>query len=88
MRGELDGRNITTCFAFHALIREALRFPAWYGGNLDALYDCLTDLPAGSELVISHFDELEAHLGPAYTSRIRRVLDDAAGEGRFSWRRT
>ena len=28
----------------HASIAEALDFPAWYGGNLDALMDCLTDL--------------------------------------------
>lgn len=27
-----------------ALIGEAMGFPEWYGGNLDALYDCLTDL--------------------------------------------
>lgn len=26
-------------------IGRALDFPAWYGANLDALYDCLTDLP-------------------------------------------
>ena len=25
-------------------IGRALGFPAWYGANLDALYDCLTDL--------------------------------------------
>lgn len=26
-------------------IGRALDFPTWYGANLDALYDCLTDLP-------------------------------------------
>lgn len=26
-------------------IGQAFAFPAWYGANLDALYDCLTDLP-------------------------------------------
>lgn len=26
-------------------VGQVLRFPGWYGGNLDALYDCLTDLP-------------------------------------------
>jgi RNAse (barnase) inhibitor barstar len=26
-------------------IGRAFEFPAWYGANLDALYDCLTDLP-------------------------------------------
>ena len=28
----------------HARIAEALDFPDWYGHNLDALMDCLTDL--------------------------------------------
>lgn len=28
----------------HARIAEALCFPDWYGHNLDALMDCLTDL--------------------------------------------
>ncbi len=27
------------------VIGRALQFPGWYGANLDALYDCLTDLP-------------------------------------------
>jgi RNAse (barnase) inhibitor barstar len=26
-------------------IGRAFAFPEWYGGNLDALFDCLTDLP-------------------------------------------
>jgi RNAse (barnase) inhibitor barstar len=29
-------------------IAQALSFPAWFGANLDALYDCLTDLPDSS----------------------------------------
>jgi RNAse (barnase) inhibitor barstar len=36
-------------------IGAALRFPAWYGRNLDALYDCLADLswlPAGEHVLI------------------------------------
>lgn len=30
----------------HARIADALDFPHWYGHNLDALMDCLTDLDA------------------------------------------
>lgn len=29
-----------------------LRFPDWYGANLDALYDCLTDLDADKGLAL------------------------------------
>lgn len=30
-------------------IGRAFAFPDWYGANLDALYDCLTDLPGRGE---------------------------------------
>lgn len=30
-------------------IGRAFAFPDWYGANLDALYDCLTDLPDRGE---------------------------------------
>ena len=36
-------------------IADALSFPAWSGRNLDALYDCLTDLswlPAGEHVLV------------------------------------
>ena len=37
---------------------RAFAFPAWYGANLDALYDCLTDLAepgaAGVLVVLDH----------------------------------
>lgn len=30
-------------------VGHAFAFPEWYGANLDALYDCLTDLPERGE---------------------------------------
>ncbi|WP_367131285.1 barstar family protein [Saccharothrix sp. HUAS TT1] len=38
-----------------AAIADALSFPDWFGHNLDALYDCLTDLswlPAGEHVLV------------------------------------
>ena len=82
----LDGAAVEDCEDLHTRLARGLGFPDWYGRNLDALYDCLTDLPAGTELVIRHFDGLESALGGRYAGLIRRVLNDAAAEGNFSWR--
>ena len=85
MKAELNGQEILCCGAFHARIARLLDFPDYYGKNLDALYDCLTDLPEGTELVIRHFDGLEASLGSRYASLIRCVLNDAAANSHFVW---
>ena len=29
---------------FHRVFAQKLRLPSWYGENLDALFDCLTEL--------------------------------------------
>ena len=40
----IDCGGIATKRELHEQIAEALSFPDWYGHNLDALMDCLTDL--------------------------------------------
>ncbi|MBO2517594.1 MAG: hypothetical protein CW338_10070, partial [Clostridiales bacterium] len=35
----------------HAALKDALHFPDWYGKNLDALHDMLTEM-SGIELVL------------------------------------
>ena len=65
--------------ALHRHIAEALDFPSWYGGNLDALHDCLTDMREDVAVRIPSVDALEEVLGP-YTRRLMRVLVDASSE--------
>ncbi|MDL2206906.1 barstar family protein [Eubacteriales bacterium OttesenSCG-928-N13] len=36
----------------HAHLKRALDFPDYYGANLDALYDCLTDIVMPMRVVI------------------------------------
>ena len=40
----IDLRTARTKKAVHEIIKEQMHFPEYYGGNLDALYDCLTDI--------------------------------------------
>lgn len=45
---ELDGECIKKYS--HEYLKEKLRFPDYYGKNLDALYDCLTDIGVETEI--------------------------------------
>jgi RNAse (barnase) inhibitor barstar len=62
-------------------IGAALNFPAWYGRNLDALYDCLVDLswlPDGEHVLVwAGHPQLKAADPEGYRA-VLAVLDDAA----------
>lgn len=49
--GYLDGVHIETVAEFHTAIADALVLPPYYGRNLDALADCLTDCD-GSQILL------------------------------------
>ena len=40
----IDGEKVSDMKQLHEHIAAQLHFPRHYGKNLDALYDCLTDL--------------------------------------------
>ncbi len=50
---QLDGELIKK--DGHDYLAEALNFPDYYGKNLDALYDCLTEIDCEIELINSEF---------------------------------
>ncbi len=43
----LDAARITDWDSFHAVSAEAFGFPDFYGRNMDAWIDCLTDFDGG-----------------------------------------
>lgn len=71
----IDCSIITSREDLHRVLAEALRFPSWYGKNLDALYDALSAVTATVHLL--HWDLAEATLGN-YGKNARRVLTHAA----------
>jgi RNAse (barnase) inhibitor barstar len=77
----LDGADLTSKRTAMDGIAAALDFPEWAGRNLDALYDCLTDLswlPEGEHVLIwSGFQALAEH-DPKAFCRINAVLRDAS----------
>lgn len=61
-------------------IAAALSFPDYFGRNLDALYDCLTDLswlPGGEHVLIWGGAERLKEADPRAYLAIRSVLSDA-----------
>ena len=78
----IDGNSVTSMEDIHKVLAQQLEFPEWYGGNLDALHDCLTDLHEEADVSIVHSDALLETLGPAFV-RLSRVLSDAADENPY-----
>ena len=75
----LDGNSIKTKDALHDALSRSLSLPEWYGRNLDALYDCLTDLHENTEILLLHAEALENSLGE-YARQFQCVLNDAAAD--------
>lgn len=64
----------------HDYLREKFDFPYYYGNNLDALYDCLTDIcePTAVGMIFSYTDyDEEDHDLMAYFDKVKKVFRDA-----------
>ena len=72
-------KEIRSCASLHQALKEELSLPEYYGNNLDALADCLTDLSEDTLLILKDFSALEQTLGD-YAVRFRRVLQHCAAE--------
>lgn len=72
---ELDFKELFTPRQIHEYIAEKLDFPDYYGKNLDALYDCLTDICEDTEVSIRNYDILDYR-----ENRIINTFLDAAEE--------
>lgn len=75
----IDCAVIDSRAAFHQAFAEAFSFPEWYGNNLDALYDCLTDISEETGLYLLHWDTLESILGN-YALGAKKAALHAASE--------
>lgn len=71
----IDGRRMTSIEATHEYLAKTLRLPDYYGKNLDALHDCLTDLSRDVWIILINGDFIDEALG-SYAGKLRRVLTD------------
>ena len=72
----LDGQKMLNRRAVHDHLAEQLHLPDYYGRNLDALYDLLTERDAPLRLVVQHRDVLLTWLGE-YGTALCQTLEDA-----------
>lgn len=70
----LDVRQLREREAAHRYLKQALNLPEYYGCNLDALYDCLTELDT-AELCFVNLDAAEG-----YFTKLLPVFQEAQEE--------
>lgn len=64
--------TIASMAEMHDILALELNFPQWYGRNLDALHDCLTDLREETRITFLHFPSL-----PFPSAGLLNVLRDS-----------
>lgn len=70
----LDALHLTEKKEAHLYLQEQFAFPEYYGMNLDALFDCLTELEETSVQIKNGKN------AGGYFDKIRRVFEAAARE--------
>lgn len=65
----------------HEAIRSALSFPDYYGANLDALHDMLTEFGEGMQIVLSGAEKMDDAVS-GYFEVMKDVFRDAQQEVR------
>ena len=78
-RYKVDLRNVYTRESLHKVLRDSLRLPDYYGMNLDALMDCLTDMRTDSRIEFIGLSALMDNL-MEYGERFMNTLHLAAFE--------
>ena len=70
----LDAARMTDKASSHAYLKAALALPDHYGANLDALYDCLTELE-DTEIQLVNLDA-----AGGYFAKVLSVFQEAQEE--------
>lgn len=71
----LDGNRMGERGALHAHLKEKLSLPDYYGGNLDALNDCLGERRERDLIVIENAGAFVRECGP-YSLKLLQVFSD------------
>lgn len=75
----LDCNKMTSKSEAHKYIKEMLKFPYYYGENLDALWDLLSTKSKMISIFLLHEERLHKNLGD-YGKQLIGVFKEAADE--------
>ena len=78
----LDGAYMTDKEAVHAYLAKQLALPSHYGKNLDALADCLSELAAGTTVVLQNVAVMRKELG-RYGDSLIEVFEEISADDRL-----
>ena len=80
----LDGTNLTSKAEAHRYMKEMLGFPDYYGANLDALDDCLSELSGDTAVVIINAEAAKSALGGYADGILEDFIDVLGPSGRVT----
>ena len=81
----LDGKDMTSREKAYRKIEKIMSFPEWFGHNLDALSDCLSELPGEkTAIVFVNTDALRENLGQ-YAEKMLKCFRQLADECQYTW---
>ena len=73
----IDGLAMKKKEDFYQNIKEELNVPEYFGNNLDALYDFLTEQPDILQMKFLHYNMMQSQLGRSFCQQLLKVLQDA-----------
>jgi ribonuclease inhibitor len=81
----LEGSLINSQEDLHGQIAAALEFPSYYGKNLDALWDCLSDYTISLQgqsvdIIIKNSDHVKKMIGADYLEKVIACFSEARDE--------
>ena len=75
----LDGKAMIDRMSAHSHLAQRLELPAWYGRNLDALYDALTEIGTDTQIILENPAAVVENLG-RYGEAMLSTMQEAAEE--------
>ncbi|MBR2742776.1 MAG: barstar family protein [Clostridia bacterium] len=82
----IDGNAVKSREDIHNIFEAALKLPEWYGRNLDALYECLTERSDSVAIILKNLPALEEAMGARYPALLRMLYDAAEENHRITVR--